>query len=131
MTTAEQMKSEMMLNGPIVALLFLYDDFLLYKSGVYSPMATANALTDKSKQPILHAVVVLGWGTDEAGQDYFLIQNSFGADWGEGGFGKVRASHKQQTPDYNPLVQKDIVLLENFVISATPLTKMMAEILEA
>ena len=37
-----------------------------------------------------HLVKVIGWGSDtELGLDYWLIQNSWGTDWGEEGFAKI------------------------------------------
>merc|ERR1719401_1780198 len=48
----------------------------LYQGGIFSG--------DCTSQPN-HAVVVVGYGTDN-GQDYWLIQNSWGAAWGEGGY---------------------------------------------
>lgn len=34
---------------------------------------------------LTHAVIIVGWGNN--GQtDYVIIKNSFGANWGEGGF---------------------------------------------
>jgi hypothetical protein len=42
----ESAKTELMLNGPLTALIFLYDDFLVYRSGVYYPMMTATAIVD-------------------------------------------------------------------------------------
>jgi len=35
-----------------------------------------------------HAVTVIGWGSQD-GLDYWLIQNSWGAGWGDHGFVKV------------------------------------------
>jgi C1A family cysteine protease len=48
----------------------------LYQGGIFSG--------DCTSQPN-HAVVVVGYGTAD-GQDYWLIQNSWGPTWGEGGY---------------------------------------------
>lgn len=37
-----------------------------------------------------HAVLAVGYGSDEAtGLDYYLVRNSFGADWGDNGYVKI------------------------------------------
>ncbi|CAD7975963.1 unnamed protein product [Amoebophrya sp. A25] len=131
MTDGAQVRSEMLLNGPVVALMYLYDDFLVYKSGVYTPMATATAILGKSQEPLLHAVKILGWGEEE-GTPYWLIENSFGKEWGEKGVGKIiraKAFGKQMNMgEYDPRLKRDIVLLEDFVLSAVPYTARMKEI---
>ena len=38
-----------------------------------------------------HAVVLVGWGFDKAANlPYWIIQNSWGTHWGEGGFARVQ-----------------------------------------
>lgn len=50
------------------------------------------------KQNIDHAVLVTGWGTDQ-GQNYWLVKNSWGANWGEKGYFRVeRLTGTQPAP---------------------------------
>jgi len=52
-----------------------------YESGVYMGCS-------KNHTAIDHAVQLVGYGT-ESGQDYFLVRNSWGENWGEGGYIKL------------------------------------------
>ncbi|GMN23371.1 hypothetical protein TIFTF001_043674 [Ficus carica] len=57
----------------------------LYTSGIfYGPCG----------QAINHAVVVIGYGT-ENGQDYWLVRNSWGTNWGEQGYMKLQRNVAQ------------------------------------
>jgi len=69
-----------MTNGPVEVLFFVYDDFRTYKSGVYKH--TGGGLGGG------HAVKMLGWGV-ENGEPYWLCANSWGYEWGDGGFFKI------------------------------------------
>jgi hypothetical protein len=58
----------------------VYADFLTYKSGVYQHK-TGQFLGG-------HAVKIIGWGV-ENGVKYWLVANSWNADWGDHGFFKI------------------------------------------
>ncbi|XP_054458258.1 procathepsin L [Anoplopoma fimbria] len=65
--------------GPItVAMDADHASFLFYSSGIYDePQCNPNNLS--------HAVLLVGYGS-EGGQDYWIIKNSWGSSWGEGGY---------------------------------------------
>ena len=40
---------------------------------------------------VKHCLSVVGWGTDETGAAFWIVQNSFGPEWGEHGFARLSA----------------------------------------
>lgn len=76
-------------RGPVIVSLSgaqIGDDFMFYSGGIYTGEEFKPA--DASGG---HAVTLVGYGEEE-GQDYWIVQNSWGADWGEDGY--VRMSRK-------------------------------------
>ncbi|XP_048630729.1 probable cysteine protease RD21C [Brassica napus] len=61
--------------------------FQLYKSGVFT--GTCGTALD-------HGVVAVGYGTSE-GQDYWIIRNSWGSNWGESGYIKLERNIKDSS----------------------------------
>eukprot|EP00442_Polarella_glacialis_P028116 CAMPEP_0115101354 /NCGR_PEP_ID=MMETSP0227-20121206/33173_1 /TAXON_ID=89957 /ORGANISM="Polarella glacialis, Strain CCMP 1383" /LENGTH=433 /DNA_ID=CAMNT_0002497071 /DNA_START=84 /DNA_END=1385 /DNA_ORIENTATION=+ len=84
----KEMKREIFNRGPITALMFLKDDFLVYSGGVYNPTDNANQQYGANNEPLMHAVTILGWGKSE-GTAYWLVKNSWGKAWGEEGYARV------------------------------------------
>jgi len=69
--------AEIMNNGPVEVAFSVYEDFLTYRSGVYSHR-TGQMLGG-------HAVKMLGWGVDGS-TPYWIVANSWNEDWGNNGF---------------------------------------------
>jgi cathepsin B len=70
-------EKEIMTNGPVEACFEVYEDFLSYKSGVYS----------HSSGQLLggHCVKILGWGVDGS-TPYWIVANSWTNTWGDQGY---------------------------------------------
>jgi len=70
--------------GPVsVGLDATHDKFMFYSGGVYfNP--------DCKPERISHAVLAIGYDVDEkTGMEYWILKNSYGTSWGEGGYGKL------------------------------------------
>ncbi|KAF6215880.1 hypothetical protein GE061_000215 [Apolygus lucorum] len=54
-----------------------------YTGGIFDPPICSQDILD-------HGVLVVGYGTTESGEDYYIIKNSWGDWWGEYGFFRMR-----------------------------------------
>ncbi|NXB77141.1 CATB protein, partial [Donacobius atricapilla] len=76
----KEIMAEIYKNGPVEGAFIVYEDFLMYKSGVYQHVS--------GEQVGGHAIRILGWGV-ENNTPYWLVANSWNTDWGENGFFKI------------------------------------------
>ena len=97
----DQIKAEIMKNGPVQTAFTVYEDFVSYKTGVYQHV-TGNELGkhigDWStechswyKYSVWlggHAVKIVGWGVDSS-VPYWLVANSWNTDWAENGYFRI------------------------------------------
>lgn len=83
----DNIKRDILRNGPVISTMQIYVDFLTYKSGIYKK---ADEIARFSGQ---HAIKIVGWGVETEGQNtgikYWIIQNNWGTDWGIDGYAKV------------------------------------------
>ncbi|KAG7213781.1 hypothetical protein KM043_003002 [Ampulex compressa] len=79
---------EILTSGPVQATMRVYQDFFVYKGGVYKHSRVAE-LHDSG----YHSVRVIGWGEETTYRGppvkYWLVANSWGYQWGENGLFKI------------------------------------------
>ncbi|KAH3818718.1 dipeptidyl peptidase 1-like isoform X2 [Dreissena polymorpha] len=91
------MRINLVNNGPMAVAFEVYDDFFSYKSGIYHH----TGLKDKFNpfEITNHAVLLVGYGTDSSNpenpQDYWIVKNSWGESWGEGGYFRIRRGNDE------------------------------------
>lgn len=79
--------------GPVAACMVIYDDFFHYTGGIYRH--TTEQISGG------HAVALIGWDDD---QGCWIAKNSWGTDWGEGGFFRIAYGecYLEDYPDPRP-----------------------------
>lgn len=90
----EGIKREILKNGPVIGQMTIYTDILIYKDGVYH--RTEDAFKFNGQQ----IVKIVGWDKTQDGQDFWIIENTWGSDWGEDGFIKILAQDKSTQVDF-------------------------------
>lgn len=77
----EAIKAAIFSEGTVALSMDVFADFSSYSGGIYTKSSDQNVGA--------HAVAGVGYGS-ENGVAYWIIANSWGADWGEKGYGRIR-----------------------------------------
>jgi len=111
-------KREIMKNGPVISNMEIYTDFLTYKSGVYTKDE------DVPKFSGSHSIKIVGWGVEDGsdeepnkGNKYWIIENSWGEDWGLGGYAKISSNQNLffEQYAYSVLTKKQTEEMKNSI----------------
>jgi C1A family cysteine protease len=79
-STMDARKTALATIGPVVGGMAVYNDFFSYTNGVYVKTSGASLAG-------YHCICVVGY---DENQQCWIIKNSWGKGWGEGGFGKIK-----------------------------------------
>lgn len=79
----EALKEAVIISGPVPVAIHVTQDLYMYSSGVFVDQSCV-------KTALNHAVLLIGYGEDNrSGLKYWTIKNSWGEDWGDGGYFKL------------------------------------------
>uniref|UniRef100_S4RP41 Dipeptidyl peptidase 1 n=1 Tax=Petromyzon marinus TaxID=7757 RepID=S4RP41_PETMA len=109
----ELMRLELVENGPLAIGFQVYDDFMAYQGGIYHHTGLRDQFNPFEETN--HAVLLVGYGTDAAGPEgtgepFWIVKNSWGEGWGEGGYFRIRRGN-------------DECAFESIAMAATPIPK--------
>jgi SAM-dependent methyltransferase len=74
-------------QGPVVVSFIAPPSLKRYTGGLYEPEPS-----DDLTGEVTHAALLVGAGTTDDGEQYWVVQNSWGTDWGERGRFRVLAA---------------------------------------
>lgn len=91
----KNIKREIVKNGPVLALIQPFRDFLVMNKGVFTFAG------DKTSLRGFQVVKIVGFGTEtnEEKTNYWLVENLWGEGWGDNGLAKVEMGHEDSYLD--------------------------------
>lgn len=89
------MMLEIMKKGPVTCSFEPGFDFMMFSgSGIYHNLDDKSWIRLGMKKPewsqVDHSVLCVGWGETDSGRKYWIIQNTWGKDWGKHGYFRMK-----------------------------------------
>ena len=88
---AQQLQAEILANGPLACGIHATDELEAF--GTTTPVSSypGGIFHQRVLFPMAnHILSIVGWGHDATNGDYWILRNSWGTYWGEGGFAKIK-----------------------------------------
>ena len=95
-TDADEIAASLVDIGPLSVALDA-SRLQFYKGGVFAPSSCSTTTLN-------HAVLLVGYGTDDTDGDYFIIKNSWADSWGEDGYFRIAKADGAGTYGINTAV---------------------------
>lgn len=83
----DAIKTAIMTYGVVDAAVYVTTSFSNYSGGIWSD--SNNSCSNGAYTTTNHAIALVGWGHDATEGDYWILRNSWGSSWGEGGYMRI------------------------------------------
>lgn len=114
-------------GGPVVAGLNIYTKFLYYPQtgDIYenTPTFNLNGYTFQNNFEGSHAVEIVGWGENTSGTKYWICKNSWGTNWGNGGYFKIKRGTNESNIEVDVvsvIIDPNQLTLEGNIVTSEP-----------
>jgi len=88
----DAIKTAIMTYGVVDAAVYVSTAFQNYSGGIFTDSYTTCSSSPCYNTPTNHAISLVGWGYDATYGDYWILRNSWGSSWGEGGYMRIKAT---------------------------------------
>ena len=107
-------------NGPVSACFLVTGNFGGYTGGIYQEDNCAGIDEGEAN----HCVGLVGYGLDSTYGEYFILRNSWGPGWGQGGYMKIASNNMCNIASYvsYPLLIKSSVVTTTTQTTTTKTT---------
>lgn len=78
--SVESIKQTILDHGPVSVAVFVDEAFRAYSGGVFNAYGYGE---------VNHAVILVGWDDNQGANGVWIMRNSWGPDWGEGGYMRI------------------------------------------
>ncbi|MFH0980380.1 MAG: C1 family peptidase [Planctomycetota bacterium] len=79
--SVSQIKQAILEHGPVSACVYVNSAFHGYTGGVFNACEVAS---------VNHAIVLVGWDDNQGANGVWILRNSWGTGWGEGGYMRIQ-----------------------------------------
>jgi len=100
-------KTAIMTYGVVDAAVYVTNSFSNYTGGIFTDSYTTCSSSPCYNTPTNHAIALVGWGYDATYGDYWILRNSWGPGWGEGGYMRIKATSARVACAVSYIVYED------------------------